>query len=321
MRKLLLMAVLVFSSSYMFGQGAKNIKINEVMTVNEGSLQDEYGRHLPWVELANVAYSTYNIRDMYLTTDKSALDKTLSAPDRIKKMSVIPSDDERTSLSAQEHLVFFLNSNPTNGTLHLAEEVDPNAELWIALYDGNGIDLIDSVTVPVLLADQSYARKKDGAATWSVKAPEAVTPGINNYIEADETKTAKWKRDDPHGIIVTILAMGIVFSCLALLYIVFRILGIVIVHSRTIKKASKVQPIKAAVKTGEMIAETGHKTKVILTDGIQSKGIDKEIYIAVIAMALKQYQDDVHDVESGIITIRPHVTSWNNELQINEKEL
>jgi hypothetical protein len=34
--------------------------------------------------------------------------------------------------------------------------------------------------------------------------------------------------------------------------------------------------------------------------------------MAVIAMALKQYQDDVHDVESGIITIKPRHSMWNN---------
>jgi hypothetical protein len=31
-------------------------------------------------------------------------------------------------------------------------------------------------------------------------------------------------------------------------------------------------------------------------------------------MALKEYQDNLHDEESGIITIRPHHTMWNNEL-------
>jgi hypothetical protein len=35
--------------------------------------------------------------------------------------------------------------------------------------------------------------------------------------------------------------------------------------------------------------------------------------MAVIAMALKQYEDDVHDVESGIITIAPKKSVWNNE--------
>ena len=30
-------------------------------------------------------------------------------------------------------------------------------------------------------------------------------------------------------------------------------------------------------------------------------------------MALKQYQDDVHDVESGIITIKSKDTGWSDE--------
>ena len=38
--------------------------------------------------------------------------------------------------------------------------------------------------------------------------------------------------------------------------------------------------------------------------------------MAVIAMALKQYQDNVHDVESGVITIKPKNTDWNMELPL-----
>ncbi len=71
----------------------------------------------------------------------------------------------------------------------------------------------------------------------------------------------------------------------------------------------------AAVAAGGLIAETGHKTKVILKDGLQSSGIDKEVYIAVISMALKQYLDDVHDNESNIITIKPHSTMWNAHIE------
>lgn len=144
-----------------------------------------------------------------------------------------------------------------------------------------------------------------------VRNAETVTPGIENYIQVDETKMAKIKREDPYGIGITVLSMGIVFFCLALLYVFFRILGLFMAHKHAIKKAGKIQPIKAAVKTGEKIAETGHKTKIILKDGLQTGGIDKEIYIAVIAMALKQYEDNVHDIESNIITIKPHHTNWN----------
>ena len=299
----------------MFAQGAKNIKINEVLTDNKASVQDEFGQHLPWVELVNTSFSTYDIRGMYIATDRKVLDPSLNAPQRIALMSIIPNGDDRSAMSAREHLVLFINSNPAKGFLHLNAKSVPGKPLWIALYDGNGIDLIDSVSVPALAADKSFARIKDGFLQWDVKPAEAVTPGTGNYIEINESKIARLKRDDPHGFGITVLSMGIVFFCLALLYVFFRIFGMIIVHQRELKKAAEaaaaVQPVKAVAKTTEIAAEVAHKTNVVLKDGIQSKGIDREIYMAVIAMALKQYQDDVHDVESGIITIKPRQTMWN----------
>lgn len=306
----LLCALFAFTVST-YGQGARNIKINEVLTDNTESLQDEYGKRDAWIELTNTSFSTYDIRGMYITTDRRVLDKDLSVAERTAMMSCIPNGDSRTSMSAREHIVFFLNGNQAQGALHLQAKAESGKPVWVALYDGNGIDLIDSVSVPTLAANQSYARIKDGAAQWKVNNAESVTPGIENYIQINETKVAKIKREDPHGIGITVLSMGIVFFCLALLYAFFRILGIFMSHKQTIKKAGRIQPIKAAVKTGEKIVETGHKTKIILKDGLQTGGIDKEIYIAVIAMALKQYEDDVHDIESNIITIKPHHTNWN----------
>lgn len=315
MKKIFLAAFFMGISTMMFAQGAKNIKINEVLTDNKASVQDEFGQHLPWVELVNTSFSTYDIRGMYIATDRKVLDPSLNAPQRIALMSIIPNGDDRSAMSAREHLVLFINSNPAKGFLHLNAKSVPGKPLWIALYDGNGIDLIDSVSVPALAADKSYARIKDGFQQWDVKPAEAVTPGIGNYIEINESKIARLKRDDPYGFGITVLSMGIVFFCLALLYVFFRIFGMIIVHQRELKKAAEaaaaVQPVKAVAKTTEIAAEVAHKTNVVLKDGIQSKGIDREIYMAVIAMALKQYQDDVHDVESGIITIKPRQTMWN----------
>ena len=54
----LLLGLLLFSSTLAFAQGARNIKINEVLTNNTGSLQDEFGNRNAWVELANTAYSS-----------------------------------------------------------------------------------------------------------------------------------------------------------------------------------------------------------------------------------------------------------------------
>ena len=318
MRKILLATLMLGISTLMSAQGAKNIKINEVLTDNQANVQDEFGQHLPWVELVNTSYSTYNVRGMYITTNRKVLDKSLTAPQRMTMMSPIPNGDERSTISAREHLLLYLNSNPAKGFLHLQAEVKPGEPLWLALYDGNGIDLIDSVSVPPLAADKSYARIKDGFMQWDVKPSEATTPGIGNYIEINESKIARLKRDDPHGFGITVLSMGIVFFCLALLYAFFRVFGMIIVHQRSLKKAAEaaatVQPVKAVAKTTGIAAEMAHKTNVVLKDGLHTKGIDREIYMAVIAMALKQYQDDVHDVESGIITIHPHHTPWNNGL-------
>lgn len=309
---------LAFAVVVAFAQGAGNIRINEVMTSNSTSLQDEFGNHGPWVEIANTAYSTYDVRGMYITTDPSVLDKKMSVPERIKRMSIIPNGEKRTLLSARQHLVFFLNSTPTKGGLHLSSRVNATNPLWIALYDGNAVDIIDSVTVPVLVANTSYARYTDGAGKWVKKAESAVTPGIDNFIKTDMAKTEKLKRDDPYGFGITLLCMGIVFACLALLYVFFLVFGFVADRRNKLEKVAKVQPIKPIVSTGKKLNEVRHKTTNILKDGMETKGRDKEIYIAVIAMALKQYTDHVHDVESGILTIKPHHSSWSEHVFINQ---
>ena len=263
--RILLGGVLMMSASGVFGQGAKNIRINEVLTNNTANIQDEYGQREAWIELENTSFTTYNIRGMYFTTDRSVLDPNMSVPERIKRMSVIPNGDPRTQIGGRQHLVFYCNSNPAQGKLHLSLKVPMSEPVWIGFYNGNAVELIDSVSVPALAADQSYA------------------------------------------------AMGIVFFCLFLLFVFFWIFGLIMEHIETAKKVAHTQPIKPITKTVEVTHDIAHATGNILQDGFEKKGIDKEVYIAVISMALKQYQDDVHDVESGIITIKSQRTGWSDE--------
>lgn len=308
--KLLLSGLLIATSTTVFAQGAKNIVINEVLTNNTSSIVDEFGRREAWIELENTSFSTYNVRGMYLTTDRAVLNKNMSAPERIQHMTIIPSGETRTAIGARQHLVLFCNSNPAEGKLHLSLNVPLSEPVWIALYNGNATELIDSVTVPALNANQSYARSNE---KWSIKSAENATPGIENFIEASESKIEKFKREDPHGIAMAIMAMGIVFSCLALLWIFFTLFGMLMRHMETAKKVANKQPIKPITKTVEKTIEISHKTSNVLQEGFDKKGIDMEVYMAVIGMALRQYEDDVHDVESGIITIRQKDTEWDDE--------
>ena len=107
--------------------------------------------------------------------------------------------------------------------------------------------------------------------------------------------------------------MGIVFFCLAILFVFFWLFGAIMRHLDTAKKVVNAQPIKPITKTVEVTHDLAHATGNILQDGLKTRGKDKEVYIAVISMALKQYQDDVHDVESGIITIKSKDTDWTDE--------
>ena len=310
-----LLGLLTVASLPMHAQMDASIKLNEVMTDNQSSLIDEYGTRHAWVEIANISHSTYNIRGMYLTTDRSVLDKSMSVPERVKRMSIIPNGETRTNLSGRQLIVFQLNSQPAKGSLHLTVKVDPSKPTWIALYNGNATQLIDSVTVPVLQADQSYARIANNgtSADWEMKSGDRVTVGIQNITTVSESKIEKFKREDPHGFAMAIMAMSIVFLCLALLWIFFTLFGMFMRHQETAKKVINTQPIKPITKTVEKTMEVGHKTGVILQEGLKTKGIDKEVYLAVIGMALQQYRDDVHDVESGVITIRPKDTDWDDE--------
>lgn len=304
----LLLAVLLLYGANTWGQGAKNIKINEVLTHNTANLQDDYGQHPAWLELANISYTTYNVRGMYFTTDRSVLDPQMSAPDRIERMSIIPNNEPKTNMSGRQHLVFFLNSHAAKGSLYLPLKATDGEPLWLALYDGNGVDLIDSVTVPVLPENCSYAREKDGSSIWVVKAADAVTPGIGNFIQVTETKVARLKKDDPHGFGITLLAMGIVFSCLALLFVFFSIFGIFMKNKRRIREKlglSHTQKKKIVGLDEEDARAFPNKSQE------RSQHYDRDVYIAVISMALQQYQENMHDNESGIITIRPHTTKWH----------
>ena len=312
---ILLGSLFALVSQSVLAQMDASIKLNEVMTQNETSLIDEYGVRNAWLEIANISHSTYNIRGMYLTTDRSVLDKKMSVPERVSRMSQIPNGDSRTNLSGRQLILLQLGSQPTQGALHLSVKVNANEPTWIALYNGNATQLIDSVTVPVLGADQSYARiGNDGTAKdWEIKSADRVTPGIQNQTTVSESKVEKFKREDPHGFGMAIMAMGIVFSCLALLWITFTLFGMLMRHMDTAKKVAHQQPIKPITKTVEMTMEVGHKTGVILKEGLNTKGIDKEVYMAVIGLALRQYEDDIHDVESGVITIKPKDTGWDDE--------
>ncbi len=307
MKKLgLLLSMFVIATLPAWPQGAKSIRITEVMTDNRTSIIDEYGKHKPWVELSNSSFTTYNIRGMFITTDRRVLDPKMTPEQRRQLMSPIPNNEARTSLTGKKSIVFYDRSwskatvgsvNTETGPLQMNLGIKAGKSTWVGLYDGNAVDLVDSVSVPMLASDQSYALSRD-FKSWAKVDGEVVTPGYLP-LSTGLSKPQMLKKTDPYGFGITVLSMGIVFSCLALLFFVFWIFGAYMQR--------KQRMVAASTNT------SSEKDKVPATQPVASaaQNIDQTTYMAVISLALRSYLEDKHDDDSGIITIKPKTTRWN----------
>lgn len=315
----LLISMIAITTLGTWAQGAKSIRLTEVMTDNRTSIIDEYGKHKPWVELSNTSFTTYNVRGMFLTTDRRVLNPNITPEQRRTMMVALPNNEPRTTLGGKKSLVIYDHSwapmfagKPAGeqSPFQLNLFLKPGQPNWVALYDGNAVDLIDSVSLPPLLPDQSWTLSSN-MKNWSVC--DNATPG---YLPQSTglSKPQIIKETDPHGFGIAVLAMGIVFACLALLFIFFWAFGSYMRHKQRIANATKAHAAllyHTGVKTVEITSELSHKTNVMLKDGLETKGIDKETYMAVISLALQDYLENKHDIESGVITIKPKETRWN----------
>ena len=163
-----------FMVSSVWAQGRKGLRINEVLVTNENNYQDDYGCQSAWIEIFNTTFGTVDVRSCYLTNDKNN-----------PKKYPIPKGDVLTEMPPRQHVLFWADGKPNRGTFHVNFTLDPDKDNWIGLYDSNGRDLIDSVTVPAgIPTDHSYARYEDGVGHWVIKGGNEqsgyVTPSTNN---------------------------------------------------------------------------------------------------------------------------------------------
>ncbi len=321
MRKILSVISFLVASSAAFAQGAHDFKLNEVYVYTpaccqgdstktceqQASYVDEYGQPTSWIEIENISYSTHDIRNCFLTINPAVLDKTMSAPEREKLMSLIPAGDSRTSLAAKQRITFFADGHVNRGTLHLNFTLPVGEPFTIYFFDGNAVDLLDSVRVEALPAGSSYARVKD--AQWQVLEADKVTPNAPNVAFSND-KIKEFKEKDPHGIAMTLMCMGVVFSCLILLFVFFHIFG------WAMNRAAKLARVRAIRAIHEQAVRVVEMAKQGTTE---TKGIDMETYAAVIGLALHEYFGGTHDLESGILTINQTQTTWadkSHELRV-----
>ena len=120
-------------------------------------------------------------------------------------------------------------------------------------------------------------------------------------LQASESvlvKSAEMAQKDPHGIIITIVSVCVVFCSLIILYFAYMLIGKV--SSGEWKMPERKKKVHAAGADGGI---PDQETAAVIALALDQE-LNGEVY-AAISMALHEYLNDtVHDQESYIITIR-----------------
>ena len=279
--------------------GAKSFRLSEV------ALGDTAKSASAWIEIQNTSWGTQNLGGFYITNNRKALDETLSAPKRIELMHLIPTGNPLTKVTPQNSIILYADGQDNLGLQHLNFTLEAGG--FVAIYSGNGIDLIDSVSVPATLpVGKSYAIDST-FSKWSVC--NLPTPSqVNNFrVAKHNNKLGEFKEKDPYGIAMAIMAMGVVFSCLILLYVFFSLFGFVF---RKLNNKPQTAPAAAPVKKASTAGEAEVAAIMAVTEATAGTG-DENLDIALIALAIEA--ELAHDEESGVITINPTPSPWANK--------
>ena len=287
-RKLFLTAAAIVLSLQAFAQNVSDLIISEVMAVpDESSVVDGYGEKTGWIELFNTSQGTVNFGGCFLTDDPSDLRK-----------SPISGLDRSTRLGPRQSVVFYASGHGSDGTYYTNFPVRAGSTVYLVSNDGRTI--VDSIEIPAdIPAGKSVSKFAHDyrAVIFDDVRTTSPTPGSYNAGGSLETGAQKVAREDPHGWILTLVSVSVVFIALMLLWWLFAAL-----FGQKKKKtpASKgMNPEVAAAISMALQSEFG-----------------SEVYAAS-GLALHEYlQDTVHDNESFIITIRPSEGSqWASKSQ------
>ncbi|MDR1348108.1 MAG: lamin tail domain-containing protein [Prevotellaceae bacterium] len=275
---LLALTVLSFAS---YAQTTFDLRLNELLSNNTDNIVDDYGAHSTWIEIYNPTYGTVDIGGCYITDDENN-----------PKKYRIPQGDVSTKIPPLQYLLIWADGIDYHGPLYTNFKLSANGG-YLALYSNDGKTLIDQIKYPELESNVGYA--KNGNAKW--EKSNTVTPRLQNESYALESASEKLGKRDPFGIVISITAMSVVFVVLILLFFCFKQLAKF--HIKTSKK-------KAAEAQGVEI------------DKVQYAGEETGDIYAAIALALKLYQDDIHDIEDMVITIEREdkmYSPWNSKVQ------
>jgi Na+-transporting methylmalonyl-CoA/oxaloacetate decarboxylase gamma subunit len=274
MKRVLLIIIATLGVASLAAQGVNNVRINEVLVVNENNYMDDYGHRSSWIELFNNGYEAVNIGGCYLVATKA---------DGSEIRYNIPKGGPATQMHSQTYLVFFCEGTDTKGTFYTNFTLDGVVKL--DLYNQGGKTVLNSFPLDALahIPDVSMGwMRPDGADEAVIMELPKTTPNATNETANEVPKHELFRQRDSSGVVMAIIAMSVVFGALVLIFLVLKAFGMLMIwfHGR------KDKPVEVAAPPKKKTAST-----------------QLEEEMAAIALAIKMYQEDLHIRESTVITI------------------
>ena len=152
---------------------ASQVLINEVVADNETIAFDANNESGDWIELFNVTSSVLSLNGLSLTDD-------------VMNYTKWPFPESGAILPG-EYLIVWTDGDSLQYGLHTNFKLNSSGETILLT---NGVDILDSVNFPSVIADQSYARCPD-AGVFAFALPTFEAPN-NCYLSLNEL-TDDWK--------------------------------------------------------------------------------------------------------------------------------
>ena len=140
--------------------------INEVMSRNTSSIQDNEGNYSDWIELHNPTNNVWNTADYFLTDNYEYLNKW-----PLPGFSLLPGNFRLFWANELEDL----NRNNCNFSLAASGET-----LWLVKKEDDAYVVTQQINIPALGANESFGPITDGGDNWIVFDPGANTPNASN---------------------------------------------------------------------------------------------------------------------------------------------
>lgn len=325
MKKISLVIILALCALSARGQGVLNVRINEVLVVNQQSIVDDYGMHDSWVELFNTGYESVDVGGCWLAVRHA--DRFDAEGNKLISKYLIPRSGAGTAMPPLSYKVFYCEGTGTKGAFYTNFTLDGDVDM-VLLYDASGREVISAFKMPVgyvPVADvslglvgheepESFIFPKVGAAERRTLTqdryldriaaglkhqPEVLersTPGATNDVDAETPRHELFRRSDPYGIVMSAIAMIVVFGALILIFWVIKLFGKAMM-ARTSSRETK--------SIGEPVVDKKSRA-----------GYSAE-EVAAIGLALRLYQDDLHVEEAKVITINRvgrMYSPWNSKI-------